>query len=584
MENEVTALITKTISGHYDTAFSIEHNNRVFTPGNVDPDRTRWNYNCVAAGQLAPLDLKDPVNLSAFWQEYRVLSELYWEDRKRAKKQAYKEYMEQMERMKRYRRALDALTDDGIFGIISLLFLPLLIPCDIVISYQMTKAKEEYLQMKDELWERDQEFKEMKMSFCEAIYQQDLTGSSDYLKVMDCVVMEMARQAKDYTASARIHTRKLDSPARCATLEEIYDKLYEPAFRTFQDKQRPCRRDNRTYLESIREGRAQESKKKQQSKNTKSRKTAEAIEIVFGIGDMDNTGYAAALEDARRAEVLLKDFCDHLLENPNLCVVTTKELEDLRWIPPFRNGLLVLNLTVHCDEATPGVHLTCIPYSRGCKRGPAVQAALGRAMTGMGYPSTWTNALDKEGNPIPKRTRAGELVYNQDGTIRYRQEPDKQGIIDWIEEQKHWIQMEMEKRYQWKREYKGAHARGNLSTPDYKVARAKERKEELERISRETLETYKQNVIRYSSELHRDVMQMLEKSSPLDKVLFYLNRCPEEEYQNIMRDVNEFWSRFAVQEGKKVLVGLYEQIAKADKKAAMKNEQTKRTHSPDRGK
>lgn len=106
-------------------------------------------------------------------------------------------------------------------------------------------------------------------------------------------------------------------------------------------------------------------------------------------------------------------------------------------------------LFIHCDEATPGIHLTCIPYSRGCKRGPEVQAALGRAMTGMGYPSTWTDVLDENGERVPKRDKSGEVIHNADGTARYKQEPDRQGIIDWIEDQKRWIQNEMEWRYGW---------------------------------------------------------------------------------------------------------------------------------------
>ena len=230
----------------------------------------------------------------------------------------------------------------------------------------------------------------------------------------------------------------------------------------FQNKQRPCRRFNGTYLEQIRAGQHKTAKAKQQSKNTKSRKTAEAIEIVFTIGDKDNTGYAEAFVEAKCAEEILGDFCDHLLGQSNLCTVTTKELEDPNWGPPFKNGLIVVNLTVHADEATPGVHLTCIPYSCDCKRGPAVQASMGRALAGMGYPSTWKDSLDESGSRIPKRNKNGDIVYNLDGSIRYKQEPDKQGILDWIEEQKQWIQKEMKRRYDWDREYKGSHATGAL--------------------------------------------------------------------------------------------------------------------------
>jgi len=570
-------MIAKTISGHYDTVFSLGHNNRTFVPKNVDVTRTHWNYNCVSAGQAAPLDLENPVNLAVFWEQYRDLSRIYWENRQYAKAQAYEEYRMHLEHMRRYRYASRMLTDNGITAIITLLFLPLLIPCGIYLNHQMEKAREEYDQLKFEQWIRDMEFKAAKLSFREAIFEQDQYAGTEYLKLMDSVVREMAQQANDYISFAKNIPAEDPTPARYATLEEIYGKLYEPSFREFQEKQRPCRRYNGTYLESIREGCLQESKKKQQSKNTKSRKTAEAIEIVFGIGDMDNTGYENAFSDAKQSEVLLKDFCDHLMENPHLCYVTTNELDDPNWSPPFYNGLIVLNLTTHCDEATPGVHLTCIPYSRGCKRGPSVQAALGRAMTGMGYPSTWIDALDKNGQRIPKQTKTGEIVYNDDGTIRYQQKPDKQGIIDWIEEQKLWIQQEMAKRYGWAREYRGSHPRGNLSTPDYQVARAKERTEQLKNIAKEELDNYMARVHNYSQELQSDIKQMFENSTVLEMVLHYLKHCPEEDYVRVINKANEFWHRYAEQEERKTLECLNEKIKTAEKRGTGQNHQSKKT-------
>lgn len=564
-------MIAKTISGHYDTVFSIEHNNRVFTPGNVDANRTYWNYNCVAAGQQAALDFEDPRSLLEFWVSYRALSKIYWEDRLTAKKHSYEEYQEHLMHMRRYRHACRLLSNDGICGLVTLFFLPLLVPCGIYLNYQMEKAKNEYQKLMEEQWIRDMEFKAVKLSFREAIAEQDKISGTQYLQIMDSVVREMAQQASDYISFAKGIPTEEPTPVRYATLEEIYNKLYEPSFREFQSKQRPCRRYNGTYLESIREGRRQESMRKQQSKNSKMRKTAEAIEIVFGIGDMDNTGYINAFSDAKQSEALLKDFCDHLLEDRHLCIVTTKELDNPDWKPPFKNGLIVLNLTVHCDEATPGVHLTCIPYSSGCKRGPSVQAALGRAMTGMGYPSTWTDMLDENGLRIPKKSKTGEIVYNEDGTIRYQQKPDKQGIIDWIEEQKSWLQKEMAKRYGWAREYKGSHPRGNLSTPDYKVARARERTEQLKAVAKEELDDYMARAHNYSLELQSDVKQMLTDTTDLEKLLFYLKHCSEADYQRIVNEVHTFWSHFAVREEKKILDNLSDRIKGAQKKSTMQN-------------
>lgn len=170
--------------------------------------------------------------------------------------------------------------------------------------------------------------------------------------------------ADDYLAIAKELSVDPKPMPRFATLEEIYDKLYEPSFREFQNKQRPCRRYNGTCLQKIREERHEAAKVKQQTKNAKIQKTAEAIEIVFGIGDMDNTGYRDAVVDAYKAEFLLKDYCDHLMQSEHIYFVTTKDLETPDWQPPFKNGLIVLNLTVHCDEATPGIHLTCPSFCK----------------------------------------------------------------------------------------------------------------------------------------------------------------------------------------------------------------------------
>ena len=192
-------------------------------------------------------------------------------------------------------------------------------------------------------------------------------------------------------------------------------------------------------------------------------------------------------------------------------------------------------------------------------------------MTGMGYPSTWTDVLDKNGQRIPKKSKTGEIVYNEDGTIRYQQKPDKQGIIDWIEEQKSWLQKEMAKRYGWAREYKGSHPRGNLSTPDYKVARAKERTEQLKAVAKEELDDYMARAHNYSLELQSDVKQMLTDSTDLEKLLFYLKHCSEADYQRIVNEVHTFWSHFAVREEKKILDNLSDRIKGAQKKSTMQN-------------
>ena len=306
----------------------------------------------------------------------------------------------------------------------------------------------------------------------------------------------------------------------------------------------------------------------------KSRKTAEAIEIVFTIGDKDNTGYVKSFADAKRAEEILRDYCDHLLTQPNLCTITTKELNDPNWQPPFKNGLILLNLTLHADEATPGIHLTCIPYSRGCKRGPSVQASLGRALVGMGYPSTWKDSIDEHGERIPKTNKKGDIIYNQDGSIRYKQEPDKQGIVDWIEDQKQWIQTEMKKRYDWDREYKGSHPRGNLSTPDYQAARAKERLEEYEHLLSQSLYNYQSRVETLTTQLDAVVDKQWLAATNQDIIERYLQVCTDAEYDALVDTAAQYIDKLAHLEHEQLYIDWEKQIHLAEKKLHMTHTQT----------
>lgn len=537
----------KTISGHYGTVYSVAHNNREFVPKNVDENRISWNYNCIAAGQEAYLDINNPRNISEFWDRYRELNAMYWSDRTVANTLAYEKYQEHLEYMRKLSRSVYPIPHNAVEALITLLLLPLLIPCGIYLSKRQKEIKEEWEEFKQEQWIRDLTYRATKVSLRQTLYEHDYKAGARCLRSLDHVVKEMGERAGNYVPQVRQLISVTQTPLRYATLEEIYDKLYEPVFQEFQRKQRPCRRYNGTYLEQIREGQASEKRKKQQNKNSRSRKTAEAIEIVFGIGDMDNTGYEAAFADAKQSEELLKVFTDYLTMQPNICFVTTKELEDPNWQPPFTNGLIILNLTMHADEATPGVHMTCIPYSRNCKRGPKVQAALGRAMAGMGYPSTWKDVLDDNGERIPKKNKNGEIIHNKDGSIRYRQEPDKQGIIDWIEDQKHWLQKEMMRRYGWDREYKGSHPRGNLSTPDYQVARSRERLEALRQDFDRTLQDYEQQIIQETDKLAEAVDGMLGHTTEFDLFFRYLNECPEKEYDELIDRAARYFADLAAE-------------------------------------
>ncbi len=561
----------KTISGHYDKAYSIEHNNRMLISSNVDPRRSGWNYNCVAAGLPADLDPNDPGNIREYWSKYKELSQIYWADRDIHLTLANTKYREHQEYMRRYYRALYELSNNPVGALIELLLLPYLIIKEVKRQLEYQEVKAEYEAMKQEQLLRDLAYKATRVSLRKALYDQDLETGTKYLHTMDHVVTEMAACADDYL---HIHPDVDLTPQkeiRYATIEEVYEKVFEPSFREFQKKQRPCRRYNGTCLEQIREKEAKERQKKQQTNNVKRHSTAEAIEIVFGIGDMDNTGYYAAYEDARYAEELLRDFCDHLMTLPNICTITTKELKDPDWQPPIKNGLIILNLTVHADEATPGVHLTVIPYSRGCKRGPDAQTSMGRAMTGMGYPSTWKDVLDKNGQKIPKRNKSGEIICNKDGSIRYKQEPDRQGIIDWIEDQKSWIHQEMRKRYDWEREYKGSHPRGNLSTPDYKVARAIERRRENEKLIEKALNDYEDRVYDLSVKLDDCVSPHLAQDTNRELIERYLRVCSDDEYEAVVNRAYDYLEKLAEQEQERAQRSLFSKIMGAEARNVLKD-------------
>lgn len=556
----------KTISGHYGQSFSLEHNNRDFIPDNVDITRIPWNYDCVVAGKEVPYELRDFKFLHDYWKKYKELDAIYWSDRKLANQLEYKNYQREL-RMFEEHRPYWLFDGCGLVGVmLGLLFLPLIIASDIYWHERFAKAKETWEEFKWEQHIRDLEYLAQKHALRDALRIYDMQTGTDLLNCMDGLVKDMAMMAGDIVNGSEKYVPFVEKPPRFATIDEVYAKLFEPAFREFQEKQRPCRRYEGTYLEWIREGQKQEVKKKQINKNSRTHKPAEAIEIVFGIGDMDNTGYKYAFEDAKCSEELLKDFCTHLLRQKNVCFVTTKELEKPGWQPPFNNGFIVLNLNVHCDEATPGVHLTCIPYSRNCKRGPAVQASLGRAMAGMGYPSTWQDVLDENGERIPKRNRNGDIIYNKDGSIRYQQEPDKQGVIDWIEDQKRWLQEEMKRRYDWEREYKGSHPRGNLSTPDYKVARAKERQAEIEKQVEDVVYNATARIEKLLQMLNSSAEYVCRNDDNGTFLVHYINSCSDEEYERIIQQAEEYMKNISSNERVKVHQALNEIVQNANMK------------------
>lgn len=541
----------KTISGHYDTAISLDHNNRAFSPSNVDPCRTQNNFNVVRAGFAATDDFPEWGDMRQLWTDYRALTEAYWREYK-ANQEVLYQRIRQLERDAWIRRHHYQREDNFLIDLVKLLLMPLIVATSV---YREVKLHREINELKMERFINKicaEDFRYHQVSLREALRAKDREKGTLLLQQMDGYVR----------MSERIVQNWADKPPRFATIEEIYDKVFEPGFQEFQATQRACRRYNGTYLQQVRERR--QNSTKTHGSSEKNRSTAEAIEVVFSIGDMDNTGYLFAPDDAAKSEALLRDFCLHLVKSGQACTVTTKELEDPNWQPPFRHGLIILNLVAHFDEETPGVHLTVIPYSKGCKRGPDAQPSLGRALAGMGYPSTWKDAVDEQGNPVPKLDRFGKVVHNSDGTVRYKKEPAGQGIIDWIEQQKIWLQLEMQSRYGWEREFKGSHPRGQLSTPDYKVARARERLQETQAALQHLIQGYCSVADQLLDTFDRRLEDIVAESTDMELILNYLQTCPDQRFEELINEALEGINELSEQEKAHTQQALMSLIARAE--------------------
>ena len=175
--------------------------------------------------------------------------------------------------------------------------------------------------------------------------------------------------------------------------------------------------------------------------------------------------------------------------------------------------------------------------------------------------------LDENGEPIPKKNRNGEIIHNKDGSIRYKKEPDGQGVLDWIENQKQWIQREMVRRYDWTREYKGAHPRGNLSIPDYKVARAEERRKEIERQIDTMMTGFTQHIDEQIERLDESVDQVWQDTHEWNNIIRYLKTCPDDEYEALYERARKHLDALPQQEKMHAKQALDEMIQQSKVKA-----------------
>ncbi len=265
---------------------------------------------------------------------------------------------------------------------------------------------------------------------------------------------------------------------RFATIEEIYNKVFEPSWREFQAKQRPCRRYNGTYLEWIRE-----QKFKARTKATdvryKDKAINEAYEVVFQIGNIDDTGYENALEDARKSENIMREVTEHILSQPYICVITEKELNDPNWKPPKEACLIALNCCLHKDESVCGLHFTFISCANS-KRGSKKQALLKKCFEQLGYPTEFTEVITEKGDLIPKKNSDDEIRKDAEGNIIYKKIVKKKGALNWLDEIKDFCAVKMKEEYGWERKPTVGNGRKHLDIEDYKIYKAKERQKNIQ--------------------------------------------------------------------------------------------------------
>lgn len=196
-------MILKTISGHYDTVYSLEHNNRTFTPQNVEATRTIRNYNCIAAGQEAYVNLDDPRCLAEFWEQYRSLSQAYWDERAVSKTLAYGRYRENMRKLRRLSYRICHFPNNEVGLFVFLLCLPLIVLNEIHLEHQRQQLKAELDSITEAQWLWDMSFNATKRSFREALLEHDRSNGTQYLRQLDTVVKEMARCTADHQAMAQ---------------------------------------------------------------------------------------------------------------------------------------------------------------------------------------------------------------------------------------------------------------------------------------------------------------------------------------------------------------------------------------------
>lgn len=284
------------------------------------------------------------------------------------------------------------------------------------------------------------------------------------------------------------------------TLEQVYDKLFVDSYKEWREKE-------------IKKGRGKRFPETYYEKINQDKQKHLTYEIIWQIGDMRDTGFNLNLEDADKAQALLDDFAVYLLDLPEVCVVTQKELDDPEWKPPFEAGLIVHHMTYHGDENSPHIHMTYIPYTTHSKSGAPVQNVFSQMFEDIGYPTTMRQAT----------TESGELVWqtDKDGNRVPQMKRNRHGGVDWVETQKMVLQKMMIERLGWDRLYKGSNPRGNLELSDYRRERAAEAAKEVELELEAVMDKVvsRQEALKAQTEQLETLTSSLQKGCEVEKQL-----------------------------------------------------------------
>lgn len=157
----------------------------------------------------------------------------------------------------------------------------------------------------------------------------------------------VAHNRRTYIAENVDQTRTHLNIEYCYTpIEQAYHELFDEAQAKYNAKQKRKDRRIENYYEKICKGDQEKP----------------FYEVIFQIGNKDDMG--AASENGELAKTILDQFYHSFLErNPQLYVYSAH---------------------FHMDEATPHLHIDCIPFTTGSKRGLSTRVSLKQALADQG--------------------------------------------------------------------------------------------------------------------------------------------------------------------------------------------------------